>query len=473
MDITSDDSSQFSTRLHQLAMLAWYNLASPKLTGALIAAILLATVVGLLLPQQLPSAAGDGPLWIASLPAVLQLWGELLYFLGFARIFQSLWFWLPVGLLFLNSLIALAAYGPGSWERLSRSAPPITWQHPLAGRVEQVVRLSRLPDRFLTTLPIPLREQGFFVYEPVDPEARTVAAGQRRWAWLGIVAVYGGLTLLVTAVLMSHYFLQTDRTTLFPGETQAIDLFEGKFEFLRSGSDEGRPWIIYWPDSPDSAPRAYLGRLYQPIWLNNTLLLPVASDPILVVEASDAPNSRLQLVPIQEDLSPAERLNFPQPDAETPLYVLIPAVDLAVQILPGPDPTQNEYNVQVRHGDEETPSDNLMVQAGETIWIDDVRLMVFSDRSLRLWAYFDPALPLYVAGGGLAIIGLLATFVPFLRPMQLWLVPEAKGLGGQLYGVIETFGSMGRASIFLEQLLPAEEIAEATEEKNPLTLESE
>ena len=465
MDTTSNGFARLSARLQQYAKLAWYNLASPKLTGASIAAILLVTAVGLLLPQQTRSTAGDGSLWIASLPAILQLWGEPLYFLGFARIFKSIWFWLPASLLLLNSLIALAVYLPGSWERVSRSAPPITWQHPLAGRVEQVVRLSELPDHFLTTLQTPLQERGFFIYEPSEPDLKIVAAGQRRWAWLGIGVVYGGLVVLVAALLMSYYFLETDGVTLYQAERQTIDLFEGEFEFLRSGADQLRPWVIYRPDGAD--PRAYPGRLFQPIWLNNTLLLPVASHPILVVEASDELNSRLRLIPIQEDMSPAERLNFPQPDAETRLYLLIRAAGLTVQILPGPDPAQNEYNVQVRRSDEESPSINHMVQPGETLWIDDVRLMISGDRNLRLWAYYDPALPLYLVSLMLVIVGLLATFAPFLRPMQLWLAPEVKGLGGQLYGVVETFGLLEGAVIFLEELLSAEEITgenEATPE---------
>jgi hypothetical protein len=202
--------------------------------------------------------------------------------------------------------------------------------------------------------------------------------------------------------------------------------------------------------------------LYQPIWLNNILLFPVANDPILVVEASDAPNSRLRLIPIQEDMSPAERLNFPQPDAETPLYLLIRAADLTVQIWP--DPAQNEYNIQVRRGDEKKPSMNRTAQAGDTLWIDDVRLMISDDRSLKLWAYYDPALPLYLAGLTLIIGGLLATFVPFLRPVQLWLAPEVKGVGGQLYGVVETFGATEKAVTFLERLLSAEEIATDSDE---------
>ena len=37
------------------------------------------------------------------------------------------------------------------------------------------------------------------------------------------------------------------------------------------------------------------------------------------------------------------------------------------------------------------------------------------------------------------------------------LVPEVKGLGGQLYGVIETTGPVAAQADFLEQLLAVEE----------------
>lgn len=451
MTVTSKASPQNSTRWQRWAASAWVTLRSPKLTGLLLAIIVVVIGVGLLLPQQVTSTV-DASLWIALLPQVVQLWGEPLYLLGFARIFHSFWFWLPVALLLLNSLVALANYAPGSWRRLQQPIPSIGWQHPLARRTEQIVRLPKSPDIYLTGLQTNLAEQGFTLYQPTETEGRLVGAARRRWAWLGPVAVYIGLGLVVIALLVSHYFLQLDRFTLWPQQPVTSRLLPGQFELAGFEQGQGAAQVYFSPEGSSAPTLLFNFYRYQPALSNYVLLLPTGAEPVLTIEARAESGELLRLIPIQEDLPPADRLNLPLTGRGEPLYFAIPAAKLAIQLLPELDSGPDSYQLRARRGSDETPSDTLTVRVGQTFNLDDLSLTLTANQNLSLLAYRDPALPLYLIGG-LLILGGLATLLPFLSPWQLWLLPEVKGLGGQLYGVVEKYGDVAAATAYLEQLL--------------------
>jgi hypothetical protein len=197
--------------------------------------------------------------------------------------------------------------------------------------------------------------------------------------------------------------------------------------------------------------------------LNNVLILPIAVEPVLSVIVHDAADAPVRLIPVQEDLPPGTRLNFPLAGAGAPLYFLIPANSLAVQILP--DPTSPElYQVRVRRGSETPSSEDLEAQLGQPFAVDGLSMTATLGHKLEVLAYRDPAIILYLLGIGLIGTGLVFTYVR--SPMQLWLIPDIKGLGGQLYGIIEQPGSVEGAARFLEQLFSE---AATSESDNPMT----
>ncbi|MBI1882510.1 MAG: cytochrome c biogenesis protein ResB, partial [Chloroflexi bacterium] len=388
--------------------------------------------------------------WIASLPSWIQAWGELLFFLGLSRLWQSLWLWLPLGLLLLNSLIALADYLPGSRRRLGPASPSLDWQHPLAQRAEHSARLPESPDKFLDALKELLEIRDFYLYESDKGDQRLISAVQWRWGWLGPVAFYAGLIGLIIALLVSQYFLQIESLTLLPLEPQPSSLFKGEFTLTDMGS-EGVGSISYLAGEADRSPALLTWRLYQPALFDKTLILPLAIDPILTIEARDTTGALLRLIPSQENLLPAERLHLSLDEANSPLYFLIPSAGLAFQILP--DSANNDsFNVQIRRSSELSPSAEIKAQAGQVFDVDGVAVTLSPDSSVRLMAYHDPAAPLYLISLVLVAASLLSFWQP---PLQLWLIPEVKGRGGQLYGVVEKFGSVAQVPNFLDQLLSA------------------
>jgi hypothetical protein len=95
---------------------------------------------------------------------------------------------------------------------------------------------------------------------------------------------------------------------------------------------------------------------------------------------------------------------------------------------------------------------------GQSFEIDNLSITVVLNHALHVVARRDLGLPLY----GLSLIAILgsALLLGLWPPGQLWLIPEVKGRGGQLYGVIERYGPAKDAPRFLAQLLapsPSEE----------------
>lgn len=440
------------SHISNLANAAWYTLRRPATTGVLVGVLAVVALAGWLIPQQ-PTpvvTAATREVWIANLPPLLQLWGEPLFLLGFSRLFQSIWFWGPLGLLLLNSMIALAEYGPGSWRRLRQAPPNIKWQHPLAHRVEYIDRLPDSPDQFLEEVKRSLTQKGFYLYTSASTDERSISAAWRRWAWLGPAAGYTGLIVFIIALLLSSYLLQIDHFTLLPNEPKANALFAGEFELVNLDFQQSLGDVIFRPNEPEHPPLRLSWRLYQPTLFDQALILPTAISPILTVEARDAGGALLRLIPSQENLAPAEQLHLPLDEANSPLYFLIPSAGLAVRIQP--DPISNtSYHVQVRSGSAGAPATEIEAQVGEVFKVNDLAVTLSHQYDLKVYVHRDPALPLYLVGLILVVMAVL--FIFWQPPLQLWLVPEVKGRGGQLYCVLEKFGSIKEKPQFLDQIL--------------------
>ena len=447
---------QLSSRLQHFLVVAWYFLRSPKTTGILVAVLIAVVGLRLLIPQQPISLSGAArAAWITSLPPLVQFWGDTLYVLGFARIFQSLWFWLPLGLLFLNGLIALADYVPGSWRRLQNQVPPLTWQHPLARRTEHSVRLPESPDKFLVGLKDELHRQNFYVYEPSAAEERLVGAGRRPWAWLGVAALYGGIVLVAIACLVGYHFSKSESLVLRPFEMVESRLLGGNLELTAPPGAVTGNSITYIPAGEDTGgplpPLTLTWHLYRPAFSHNTLAWPFAAESVLTVEVRDEAHHLLTLIPVQENLAPAERLNLLVPPAGVPLYFSIPSTGTAVQVLPEPGQSGWEYEVQLRQGSNPTAATSITARAGESFTVDGLAVTLTPNIALRVLTYRDPALSLYLISAVLILAGTVVWL--WQPPLQVWLIADVKGRGGQLYGVLEKFGRAGEPKLFLEQLL--------------------
>ena len=430
------------------------------ITGLLLTILAVMVVLRLIIPQQ-SAIDATATTWIATLPPLLQPSGDLLFSLGFSRIFRSGWFWVPLALLLLNSLLALAEYTVPSWRRAKSASEStsIEWHHPLGKRTEYSVRLPKSPDEFLDKLKEKLESEGFSIDTSDDENQRMFSAGRWQWLWLSVVIFYGGLVLLLLCIafLISHYSLQTERLTLVPGEMETSQLFNGSLELIETDGINNSGLFVFRPRNKQQSAQALRSWLYQPFFYSGLLIFPVSVDPLLSIEARDAAGDLRRLLPLNEALSPATRLNLPLNQLDDPFIFLIPSASLAFQILPVSPSNESDYNVQVRRGSESSPSENLMVRLGETFEVDGFSVTISPNHNMTFAIRRDLALLVYFV----SIVATVSSGVLLLfrRPWQVWFIPEVKGIGGQLYGVVERLGSVKGANQFLQEFLKEEEIS--------------
>ncbi|MCB0196511.1 MAG: cytochrome c biogenesis protein ResB [Anaerolineae bacterium] len=453
MDTVETQTSSFYTRFQQFITALWDTLRQPQTTGVCLAVVVLVLVIGGLLPQQVSPETTSSE-WIATLPTWIQPWGPPLYWLGLSRVFQTLWFWLPVALLLLSCGVALADYGPLCRRRATEIPTDIAWQHPLAGRVEESVRLPAAPDEFLDKLKAALVTHHFAIDEQVDEDDRSVSASARRANWWLVLALYSGLVVLCIAFIVSYFTLEAETITLQPFRTTSSRLFDGAFEWHRSSADGSAHGLMFIP-SGDGASRSISRQLSRPVLFERAFLVPTASEPVLTVTVADETGELRRLLPLRTELSPATHLNLPVGNPDEPLFFLLPNDHLLFQILPSAVVDDNMINLQVGIEGEAEPLENRMLPVGEPLELQDFTVTILLNQQVTVTIWRDWAVPLYVVSLATIITGgVLLTFRP---PWHIWLIPEVKGRGGQLYGVVEKFGTSSNEAVqFLEHLLNSE-----------------
>jgi hypothetical protein len=450
MDTGNQFANQFGRWFQRILAWSWYLLRSPALTGVLLLILAGVLVLRITLPQQ-SSSDTIAAVWATSLPPMIQRWSGLFYALGFSRLFQVGWFWIVLGLLLLNSLVALAAYARPTWRRVRNAASTeaIVWRHPLARRAEQTVRLPEDADGFVTRLRETLRARGFTISTASEDNSRLVSAARWRWVWFGILTFYSGLVLLCAAFWVSYQSLENERVRLFPGELETSRLLDGSLELTKIEAATGSGRLMV--NLADGGTSEISWRLYRPAFLAGLFILPVSMEPAIVVEAVDAAGEPLKLMPLRDDLSPAVRLNLPLDRPEESLYFLIPPAALAVQLSPVSTSSELYYDVQVKRGAGSAPADSLVVKPGEPFEVDKFSLTASPSHRVTIDARRDLALPIYAVS--FTLVAVSGLFLVVFSPRQVWLVPEVKGRGGQLHGTVERFGLARGVNDLLDQLL--------------------
>jgi len=452
MDTANDTSAQPTVRLQRAIAFVRHILCSPRLTGGLLAVLDVVLLLRAVIPQQ-ASVQLSQEVWLATLPVWFQPWAGSIYQLGLSRIGDTPWLWASVALLMCHSLIALADYWPLCWRRAqpANKLDALAWQHPLASRAELSVRLPASPDEFLANLKQALQLQGFTLDPAFADDDRAVSAGRWRWSWLTIVAFYGGLGLLCGAFLLGHYFADAERLTLYPFESRASRLVGTHLELTEVDAAGGAGAVALGVGAEQSPAQKVGWRLYWPTITNGVLVWPVAAEPLAIIEIRDERGELRRLIPVREDLSPNSRLSVSLNDQADPFIFSVPTASLAFQISLVPAADQPNFNVQVRRGTESVPSENRMIVWGEPFEVDNLVLTLSRSYSLELVARHDWSV-LLAFGLAIALLAASVALLFWRPPWQVWLMPEVKGRGGQLYGVVEKLGLRQDARQFLEHL---------------------
>ncbi|MDX1523560.1 MAG: hypothetical protein R3264_18175, partial [Anaerolineae bacterium] len=320
---------------------------------------------------------------------------------------------------------------------------------------EVQVRLSDTPDDFIAGRFYVLKRQGFHLQHAAGEDQRVTSAILRRWAWWGPVVFYGGVITLIGALLASSFWFQRDQVRLFSSDSIFSHTLAGSLQLQPAQPDGSTYEIRYQPGDLDQPVRNFSLQPYRPIWLRGAIVMPTALDRLLNIEVKDGSGRVLELTQLQEVLDQTERLTIPVRQLNDPLLFSIVSSDLALQISPEPFDDDRLYTLQVRQGVTGELLNDVQIRVNEPITIASYSGLLSESYAADVIVWQDPAWWLYPLAGLLILVGAVST--RFFPPVVVWLIPEIKGRGGQLFGVVETFGREQRLKQFLTDLLPADE----------------
>ena len=300
---TSQNSRAGSTRQLLSLDYFWSLVRTPETFSLALLTLALVLGLALLMPQYSPQTStgqtGGSEVsdeWIATLPGIYQSLASLLNPIALFQIFDSLWFWLPVGLIILVSLVVLADYGPFIWQRskpglLAQVAPRF---HPFHRHLTQTVRAPAPTDTGksaaaadpLAQLQANLEQAGYQHRSTEGDDALVMLRDKYRWGGPALI-------MLAAVLILSGLFFQA---TL--GQRQAFELGLKRQDIARLGDQVVQavsfiPVYDRFEQVIGGEVRANVGtgepvvwQLHHPHGLDNWWVIPAGIRPIVRINLS-------------------------------------------------------------------------------------------------------------------------------------------------------------------------------------------
>ena len=191
-----------------------------RLAVALLIVLIGVIVIGALLPQmptELTAAAKAD--WLSRAQNRYGALADPLYDLGLFHIFHSAWFYIPLALFLLNTLICTWNRLPGAWRAFQQ--PRRRLSDPLFKRMPQhnIVSAAEWPS-FLRSL----ARRGFRLQIEPDGDPTYLYADRFRLARLGTIFLHVAVLLLLVAVAVRSQLSWRDDTIILPpNQVQAME----------------------------------------------------------------------------------------------------------------------------------------------------------------------------------------------------------------------------------------------------------
>lgn len=227
----------------------WTLLTRMRVAVWLFVALLAACLLGGMIPQ-IPAGARVDPTqqadWLTYATDRFGARAILYRILGLFDVFHSLWFYVPLGLLALNTLVCTLNRLKTTWRAFTR--PRLRISEALSARLPYQAQLpAASPQTAISTTRRALRAHGFTTH-PLDDQTHLYAE-RGRASLLGTLFIHVGLLLLLLTIGVRSMFTWRDQSlNLPPG--QAVPIPRHPALTLRN---DGFEVMIY----PDGTPRDY------------------------------------------------------------------------------------------------------------------------------------------------------------------------------------------------------------------------
>jgi len=404
--------------------------------------ILLAAVLSLALiipqqPSELTNASGDEieSEWIVTLPPFYQRTAPILTALGFFRLFETAWFWLPLAFLVLVSLVVLADYAPLIWHRLHQGGGqrPEPQPHPFNWSLSDIIQVpapseankSAASGSPLTYLQGQLEQKGYRIQVTHDEQQLVVTRFSYRWGapilvmagilliLIGLViqALWGSRQVLDLSITDQNIGLLDDQRIRVQTFRPTLDPFQhlvgGEVTLLING-EESLTW-----------------QLYHPYRFEDWWIIPGGIQPGAQIDLS-------------QNRGPIETIRPVFPNEIQPAYFIYREQNLRFALhyratLDGPD-----YLLTLPR----QPNGPEINQSGRTFTVPALNLVGRASikETLRLRAYHLPGLGPILGGIIMATLGLV--LLSLSSPSVMWLTLVTKGRGSRIDVVAETLRTM-------------------------------
>jgi hypothetical protein len=402
--------------------------------GVLVALLTLSALAGVAFPQ-VPSTLIEpdaASRWLAETSVRYGALGDFLRSIGLFDLWHSMWFrGILAGLAFVLLLRSGLAIGEMAG-RLRQVDPIVAAAEARRWPLHTSVELQGDTPAAASELSEDLHSEGWRVVR-IESDASTVIVAER--SPLGLVApvlFYGGLLLILTSLWVGQLTgWRESNVVLLPGRPASL-LHDSRVSISLASLDAETGELIVRSGAGDAVTRSFSpsGRAR----LGAVTIHRTGQGQALAVGVSDQNGQALQLQS-SDQLSPPQAsldLVFDQPRSEQVFFV--PARELVVSVVAFPALPERGFAgptflVQAFRTGQREPVFNQFVEGDANLAVADAVLQLRTGSMMIVEVSRAPAMPLAVAGGALALIGLvLAIWRPTGRlVLSVRSAPEGSG----------------------------------------------
>jgi hypothetical protein len=445
------EQSAGGSRLEPLSVL-WRLLAAPPTLLLMMGLVALALLLGTLLPQIPPQAAGDPQAWLAAQTGLFRQASDFVRALGLFDLYHAFWFRLLLALTGLALFVRAVESAELAWLVIGRKPWTVAALTSWGSRAPQFHLPSPLSsDEVIPRLHKLWTQAGYWSADVAAAPVRSLVAGRRRAAFWARPLGYGALLLaLLGLVIDGIWGWQGEQWQPAPGESRVVDhglpytlrldaftVQQGADQQLRNYHSE-----VTWLEGDAELGHDLVG-LGRPATHRGLAARQVGYAPLVRIRGRDQEGRPLTLETGADVLSVTgeAEIHFSSPEAQPLVLIADRDVFLALTFETSCDAAVPALTVDLVDSTGTERQRVGILYASGPLSVDGLQLDVELTFVPILLVDFYPGMGLVVAGMALFVVALLVSWLASPRLAWIMLAP-----GEEEHTIIRVMGPPGAAT---------------------------